>query len=114
MQITVEPTVARWRTNRCRACGKVFYYTDTEKQYLCLRHKGSCLAPRGKYKIITFVEGLTEDQEDYFAGMMDVVLWRTHLADLAQGGGMDGIVIQHVATGSFYKIECGKFVLIHK
>ena len=114
MQITDEPTVARWRANKCRACGKMFSYKDTEIQYLCFQHQDSCLAPRGKYKIITFVEGLTEDQEDYYAGMMDTVLWRTHLSDLAQCGGMEGIVIQHITSGSFYKIECGQFILIHK
>ena len=114
MEITAEPIVRRWRFNRCRTCGKKFRYIGEVTKYLCLEHSQSCVAPRGKYKIITFVDGLCIDQEDFFAGMMDTVVYRTHLCDLAQDGGMDGIVIQHLASGSFYKIERGNFILIHK
>ena len=113
MQITVEP-ITRWRSQRCRVCGKVFNYRDTERRYLCFEHAGSCLAPRGKYKIITFVDGLAEDQIEHLIVMTDRIMFRTQLCDLAQGGGMDGVVVQHVASGEFYKIESGQFVLIYK
>lgn len=70
--------------------------------------------PRGRYKIITFVDGLREDQEDFLATMMDVEVKKMHLIDLAQDGGMDGAVIEHVASGTFYKIELSQFVMIQK
>ena len=102
------------RAARCRVCGKHFRYRGVEIQYLCVSHRSQKKLPGGKYKIITFVEGLRDEQEDFLAAMVDIEIKKTHLVDLAQGCGMDGAVVQHVASGTFYKIERGQFVLIYK
>ena len=72
------------------------------------------MPPRGKYRVVTFTEGLTEDQEDFLAGMMDMVLWRSHLIDLAQDSGMDGVIVQHEGGGGIYKIMDGNFIFMHE
>ena len=72
------------------------------------------MPPRGKYRVVTFTEGLTEDQEDFLAGMMDMVLWHSHLIDLAQDSGMDGVIVQHVSSGTIYKIVGGIFVVMRE
>jgi len=64
--------------------------------------------------VVTFIEGLTEDQEDFLAGMLDMVLWRSHLIDLAQDGGMDGVIVQHEGSGGIYKIKGGNFIFMHE
>ena len=102
------------RANRCRVCGKYFRYRRAEVQYLCASHRSQKSLPGGKYKIITFVDGLSEDQEDFLATMMDVEINKMHLVDLAQGCGMDGAVVQHLGSGTFYKIERGEFIEMQK
>ncbi|MHB0966003.1 MAG: hypothetical protein ACYC36_06055 [Bellilinea sp.] len=102
------------RAARCRVCGKHFRYRGDEVQYLCVSHRSQKKLRGGKYKIITFVEGLRDEQEDFLAAMIDIEIKKIHLVDLAQGCGMDGAVVQHIASGAFYKIERGEFIEMQK
>ena len=115
MPITADLAAGtHWSTSRCRVCGRVFSYTGERRQKLCPEHAGSCDLPRGMYKVVTHADGLTDDQEDFLATMVGTTIKKMHMIDLAQGCGMNGAVVEHVASGTFYKIESSQFVIINK
>lgn len=103
--------MADLRVNCCEVCNRPFVYKwDGETIRRCRQHRKRLPIPAGRYLVVTFVDGVDEDQEVWLASMLGRVLYAAALADFIDGGGMDGAVVQHQTSGRMYRIEASKLV----
>lgn len=94
------------RGNCCEVCGAAFVYNDDGfTQTHCKKHRKLRGIPaRGYYVVITFIDGLSIDQEDFLARMIDRKLTKCALEDFVLSNSLEGAVIQHRPSGDFYKV----------
>lgn len=83
-------------------------------QTRCRMHRKIRNIPaRGYYVVMTFVDGLTPDQEDFLARMMDRRLTKKMLEDFVITHVLDGAVVQHCRSRALYRVFNGGMVKIN-
>lgn len=103
------------RISVCAVCGKSFVWRDNGiRQTRCSTHRKIRNIPsRGYYVVVTFCDGLSSDQEDFLARMIDRKLTRRMLCDFVLARNLDGAVVQHIQSGTFYKVMDGELIKIN-
>lgn len=100
------------RVSVCEVCGEAFVWIDQGiPQTRCRKHRQKISVPRrGYYAVITFCDGLTVDQEDFLARMIDRRLTARMLRDFLVTGTLHGAVVQHLRTKQMYKVDGRRLV----